>query len=172
MHAVFREARATVLLAVPIAIGQVGQMLMGVPDSLMVGRIGTLPLAASSFGIGVFNVFFIIGVGLLTPVAVFASRARGAGRHDEAGEDLRHGLLLALVSGVAEIGVILFLGMHLAWFGQPPEVLAAVNPFFMLIGLSLIPVLAYLALRQFAESMGRPWVPMLVILGGVVLNVS
>jgi MATE family multidrug resistance protein len=42
----------------------------------------------------------------------------------------------------------------------------------MLIGLSLVPVLAYLALRQFAESMGRPWVPMLVMLCGVVLNAS
>lgn len=41
----------------------------------------------------------------------------------------------------------------------------------MLIGLSLVPTLAYLALRQFAESMGRPWVPVLIILGGVVLNV-
>ena len=58
------------------------------------------------------------------------------------------------------------------WFGQPPEVLAAVNPFFLLIGLSLLPVLAYLALRQFAESMGRPWVPVLIILGGVALNAA
>jgi MATE family, multidrug efflux pump len=171
MEAVYREARATLLLAVPIAIGQVSQMLMGVTDSAMVGRIGTVPLAASSFGTGIFNIFFIIGVGMLTPVAIFASRARGAGRHDEAGEYLRHGLLLALVSGVAEIGLILFLGLHLAWFGQPPEVLAAVNPFFFLIGLSLVPVLAYLALRQFAESMGRPWVPVLIITGGVALNI-
>jgi MATE family multidrug resistance protein len=31
-------------------------------------------------------------------------------------------------------------------------------------------VLVYLALRQFAESMGRPWVPTLIILGGVALN--
>jgi len=171
MHGFYREARATLLLAVPIAIGQVSQMLMGVTDSVMVGRVGTLPLAASSFGIGIFNIFFIIGVGLLTPVAIFASRARGAGRHDEAGEYLRHGLLIALVSGLAEIGIILLLGAHLAWFGQPPEVLAAMNPFFTLIGLSLLPSLAYLALRQFAESMGRPWVPVMIILGGVALNV-
>lgn len=170
-HAVYREARATLHLAVPIVIGQVSQMLMGVTDSVMVGRIGTVPLAASSFGIGIFNIFFIIGVGLLTPVAIFASRARGAGRYDEAGEYLRHGLFLALVSGVAEIGLILFMGLHLAWFGQPPEVLAAVNPFFMLLGLSLLPVLAYLALRQFAESMGRPWVPVLIVIVGVALNV-
>jgi MATE family multidrug resistance protein len=95
----YREARATLLLAVPIAIGQVSQMLMGVTDSVMIGRTGTVPLAASAFGVGIFNIFFIVGVGLLTPVAIFASRARGAGRHDEAGEYLRHGLLIALVFG-------------------------------------------------------------------------
>jgi MATE family multidrug resistance protein len=171
VHAVYREARATLVLAVPITIGQLGQMLMGVTDSVMIGRTGTVPLAASSFGVGIFNIFFIIGVGLLTPVAVFASRARGAGRHDEAGEFLRHGLVLALASAVVEVGLIVLLGFHLEWFRQPPEVLAAVNPFFMLLGLSLVPALTYLALRQFAESMGRPWVPMLVILGGVLLNV-
>jgi multidrug resistance protein, MATE family len=170
MPTVLREARATLILAVPIMIGQLSQMLMGVTDSVMIGRTGTVPLAASSFGVGVFNVFFIVGVGLLTPVAVFASRSRGAGRHDEAGEFLRHGLLLALVSGAVELALIVYLGRHLEWFHQKPEVLAAVNPFFILIGISLIPVLAYLALRQFAESMGRPWVPMLIILGGVVLN--
>ena len=171
MQAVIKEARQTLLLAVPIVIGQVGLMLMGVTDSVMIGRVGTVPLAASSFGGGVFNIFFIVGVGLLAPVAIFASRARGAGRHDEAGEYLRHGLFLSFVSGLAEIGLILYLGMHLEWFRQKPEVLAAVNPFFLLIGFSLVPVLAYLALRQFAESMGRPWVPVLVILSGVLLNI-
>jgi MATE family multidrug resistance protein len=170
MKAVLRESRATLLLAVPIVIGQVGQMLMGITDSVMIGRTGAVPLAASSFGLGVFNVFFIFGVGLLTPVAVFASRARGAGRHDEAGEFLRHGLALSLGAGAIEVVLILLIGVHLEWFRQAPEVLAAVNPFFALIGFSLVPVLAYLALRQFAESMGRPWVPMLVILAGVVLN--
>jgi len=171
MKAALRESRATVLLAVPIIIGQVGQMLMGIADSVMIGRTGAVPLAASSFGVGVFNLFFIIGVGLLTPVAVFASRSRGAGRHDEAGEYLRHGLAIALGSGALEVAAIVLISARLAWFRQPPEVLAAVNPFFVLLGLSLVPVLAYLALRQFAESMGRPWMPMLVILCGVALNV-
>jgi MATE family multidrug resistance protein len=170
MQAVFRESRATLMLAIPITIGQVSQVLMGITDSVMIGRTGAVPLAASAFGVGVFNIFFIVGVGLLTPVAVFASRARGAGRHDEAGEFLRHGLALALASGAAGVALILLIGGRLEWFRQPPEVLAAVNPFFLLIGVSLVPVLAYLALRQFAESMGRPWVPMLVILGSVALN--
>jgi MATE family multidrug resistance protein len=167
---ILKESRASLLLAVPIVIGQLGQMLMGVTDSVMIGRTGTVPLAASSFGGGVFNVFFIIGIGLLTPVAVFTSRSRGAGRHDEAGEFLRHGLMIALATGTLEFALILWLGRHLEWFHQSPVVLAAVNPFFLLIGLSLVPVLAYIALRQFADSMGRPWVPMMILLAGVVLN--
>jgi len=170
MSAVIREARATLLLAVPITIGQVSQMLMGVTDSLMIGRTGKVALAASSFGIGVFNVFFIIGIGLLTPVAVFASRSRGEGRHGEAGEYMRHGLFIGLVTGAVEFALVIVMSGHLAWFRQPPEVLAAVNPFFILLGASIFPLLAYLALRQFAESMGRPWVPMLVMLCGVGLN--
>src|SRR5580658_9207091 len=154
MHGFYREARATLLLAIPIAIGQVSQMLMGVTDSVMVGRVGTLPLAASAFGIGIFNVFFIIGVGLLTPVSIFTSRSRGAGRHDEAGEYLRHGLVLALGTALVEVGLIICIVRHLEWFHQRPEVLQAVNPFLFLIGVSLVPVLAYIALRQFSESMG------------------
>jgi MATE family multidrug resistance protein len=161
MNAVLREARATLLLAVPITIGQVSQMLMGVTDSLMIGRTGTVPLAASSFG---------VGIGLLTPVAIFASRSRGEGRHNEAGEYMRHGLFIALVTGIVEFGLVILMSRHLAWFRQPPEVLATVNPFFILLGASIFPLLAYLALRQFAESMGRPWVPMLVMLCGVGLN--
>jgi MATE family multidrug resistance protein len=170
MQAVYKETRATLLLAIPIVIGQLSQMLMGVTDSVMIGRVGTVPLAASSFGGGVYNVFFIIGIGLLTPVAVFASRSRGAGRLDEAGEYLRHGLVIAGLASLVEIAVIVYLGFRLEWFQQPPEVLAAVNPFFMLIGVSLLPSLTYLALRQFAESMGRPWVPVIVILCSVMLN--
>ena len=76
MKAVIRESRATLVLAIPITIGQVSQMLMGITDSVMIGRTGAIPLAASSFGLGVFNIFFIVGVGLLTPVAVFASGFR------------------------------------------------------------------------------------------------
>lgn len=171
MNAVLKEARGTLMLAIPIAIGQLSQLLMGITDSVMIGRIGTVPLAASAFGTSIFGILFMVGIGLLTPVAIFASRARGAGRHDEAGEYLRHGMLVALVAGTVAVAAMFFLGLHLYWFGQPPEVLAAVNPFFMLISVSLIPTLAYLALRQFAESMGRPWVPVCIILGGVVLNV-
>lgn len=171
MHPVLREVRPTLALALPIVVGQVSQMVVGITDSLMVGRVGAVPLAASSFGTSIFGVFYVLGIGLMVPVSVFVAHARGAERPEECGEYLRHGVALALVFGVVETLAMIGLALRLDWFGQPAEVVEAVNPFFLLIGGTLTPVLVNLALRQFAEAMGRPWMPVAVMSGIVALNV-
>jgi MATE family multidrug resistance protein len=172
MQRYVRELRPTLTLAFPIIVGQVSQMLMGVTDSVMIGRTGAVALAASSFGGNVFNVFYVLGIGLMLPVSIFVARAHGARRPAECAEYLRHGVALALVFGAIETAAMAALSFGLGWFKQPPEVLAAVNPFFVLIALSLPSVLVYLALRQFAEAMGRAWTPMLIMLAGVGLNAA
>ena len=172
MHAVLREIRPTLTLAVPIIVGQVSQMLMGVTDSAMIGRAGTVPLAASAFGGNVFNVFFVVGIGLMIPVSILVSRARGGAKPEEAGEYLRHGMTLALIFGAVETLMMVALGTQLARFGQPPELLAVVMPFYLMMAASLTSVFVYLVLRQFAEAMGHPWVPMVIMLLGVGLNAA
>jgi MATE family multidrug resistance protein len=172
MSRVTAELRPTFTLAAPIVVGQVSQMLMGVTDSVMIGHAGTVPLAASSFGGNVFSVFFVAGIGLMLPVSIFVARAHGAERPDECGEYLRHGLALALCFGVLETLAMGALSFALARFGQPPEVLAIVTPFFLLIAGSITSVFIYLVLRQFAEAMGHPWVPMFIMLAGVALNAA
>ena len=165
-----REVRPTLVLALPIIVGQVSQMLMGVTDSVMIGHAGTVPLAAASFGLNVFGIFYVLGIGLMVPVAIFVARSRGAGRPGEAGEYLRHGLVLAVVFGLIETAGMAALSTQLHRFGQPPEVLAIVTPFFLLTAASVTPVLVYLVLREFAEAMGHPWAPMVIMLTGVALN--
>jgi MATE family multidrug resistance protein len=165
-----QEIRPTLTLAAPIIVGQVSQMLMGVTDSAMIGHAGTVPLAASAFGNNVFTIFYVLGIGLMIPVSIFVARSRGADRPAEAAEYLRHGLGLALAFGVLETLAMAALSLHLDRFGQPPEVMAIVTPYFLLSAASLTPVLAYLALRQFAEAMGHPWAPMFIMLAGVAVN--
>jgi len=170
MRTHLKEARATFGLALPIIVGQVSQMLMGVTDSVMIGHVGTVPLAASAFAGGVFTLFLLIGLGLLLPVAVLASREHGAGNDGAGAGWLKHGVVLALAAGVVE--VVVMLGMS-AWFhrlGQPPEVVAAINPFYILISVSLVPALLFQVFREFAEALGRPWMPMAIMLGAVGLN--
>ena len=167
---ILRELRPTLALAFPIIVGQVSQMLIGLTDSAFIGRVGTVSLAASAFTHGVFGIFYIVGIGLLLGAAVFAARDHGAG--DEAGcaAWLRHGRALAVAVGLGAIGLLAVVSTQLHRFGQPPEVVAIVRPFFLLISVSILPTLVFQVQRQFAESIGRPWVPMGIILADVVLN--
>ena len=68
----------------------------------MVGRLGIVPLAASAFALGIFNVFFIAGIGLVAGVSILAAEAHGANRPREAGEVLRHGLVISVASSLGD----------------------------------------------------------------------
>ena len=102
------ESRRTLFLAVPMMAGQLSQMLMGVADSAMVGRVGVVPLAASAFANGLLAVPFLFGIGLLQAISVRVSQAHGAGDRRETGELLRHGLA---ITGVAGIGLVTLAGI-------------------------------------------------------------
>ncbi len=165
-----RELRPTLALALPMIVGQVSQMLIGITDAALIGRVGTVELAAAAFTHGIFGLFYIVGIGLLLPVGVFTARDHGAG--DEAGCHgwLKHGRVLALATGGAAFGLLAGLSTQLHRFGQPPEVVAVMRPFFLLNALSLIPVFYFQVQRQYLDAFGRPWVGTSIMLLDVALN--
>ena len=170
MPSVLKELRPTLALALPIIVGQVSQMLMGLTDSLMIGRVGKVPLAASAFANSIFGLTFVVSLGLLLAVSVLVARAHGAKQSRECAEYLRHGLALGLALGLTVVALLLGLATQLHRFGQPAEVLAEVNPFFCIIAVSLLPVLVFQVFKQFSEAVGHPWAPMVILLACVGLN--
>lgn len=166
------EAKQTLTLAVPIMAGQLSQMLMGVIDSIMVGRVGVVPLAASSFANSLLSVPFLFGIGLLQCISVRAAEAHGAGDRQTTGEVLRHGLAISILAGLAMIALTVVVATQLHRFGQPPEVAASSRNFLLLIGASLLPMFMSMSLRQFSEALNHPWPPMIIMFGAVLLNVG
>jgi len=167
----WREARLTLRLALPLMIGQLSQMLLGMADTLMIGRLGVTELAALTFASALFHLPLVFGMGLLTAVSVFTSNRRGAGDMAGARGSCRHGLEI----GTA-LGLLLFaIGWQLSFFldrmGQPAEVSARTTAYFRIVMLSLVPALASIALKNHADALNRPWPPFWIFLGGVVLNI-
>jgi putative efflux protein, MATE family len=166
------ENRRTLALAVPIVAGFVGQMAMGWADTIMIGRVGVVPLAACAFANTVLMVPLVFGFGVLSAVSVRASHAHGADNPAEAGETLRAGLVLAAVLGLG-VALLVQLGLPLLpLFGQKPEVNAACGNFLLLCAWSVIPVYLTTALKSFCEALSRPWVPFWIVLGSVFLNIG
>ncbi|MFA5263641.1 MAG: MATE family efflux transporter, partial [Opitutaceae bacterium] len=172
MRLIAKEAQATLKLATPIAFGSASMVLMGVVDSLMIGRVGTVPLAASAFTNSVFSLFYFVGLGLLLPVAVLVSRSHGSDRPADCVIWLRHGLALALGAGIAGSLLMGVLALRLDLFQQPPEVIAEVVPFFLLFAVSLVPAMLFQVLRQYAESLAFAWIPMAILFSCVGLNAA
>src|SRR5262245_20644160 len=95
-----RECRDTLLLALPLIAGQLGQRLMSVADAVMLGHAGIVPLGVATFADALIAVPFILGIGLLTSVSVRVANARGAGQTGDAQDAFRHGTWLALGYGL------------------------------------------------------------------------
>lgn len=170
MQKILKELPATLSLAAPIALGSASNILMGTVDTLMIGRVGTVPLAASAFTNSIFIVFLIAGIGLILPVAVLVSRSHGAGDAKGCATWLRHGVALGTLTGLAGMFCMFLLSFFLEHFGQAPEVIAEARGFYLLYALTAVPVMLFQVFKQHAESLGQPWLPMLILISSVGLN--
>lgn len=168
------QYRQTLRLALPVVAAQVGQILVQLADNIMVGQYGgdnPLPLAAVSFGISCSFLFFITGLGItlgLTPLVgeLFAQK-----REREAASCLKHSILLYSLSGLAITALQFLFIPVMSFMGQPDEVVAASVPYYRMLALSMMPVMLLGAFKQFSEGVGNTVVPMVIILGGNLLNV-
>ncbi len=171
IHRHVRELRPTLLLAFPIASGHLSQMLMGFADTLMIGRVGVVPLAAAAFANTLVHFLFVIGIGLLSSVAVLGSHAHGAGDRRETGEVLRRGVAIGLGSGLLMFGLLWGSFPVLGLLRQPPEVVAASLNYLWLVSASLPLVMVVVAFRNFSEAQSVPWPAFWAGLVSVALNV-
>lgn len=164
------ESKLLLKLAGPIVIGQVGQNLINLTDNLMVAGLGPTALGASAFAGSVFIIFFIFGIGMLSPLTALFARMHGEENYPHGGTLLFHSFILALALGGALTGLLYLLKPYLSLLGQTPEILAAGSSFFEIISWSIIPSLIYVAYKQFTDGVGKTKVGMVSMIIGVLLN--
>ena len=170
MTSVLRELKPTLSLALPMVLGQIGQMLIGITDAAFIGRIGRAELAAAAFTNGIYGLSYVVGIGVLSPVGILTARDHGAG--DTTGCDawLKHGEILAFgyaLLALIVMGIVLLCRHH---FSLPDAVVSALPVFFVLHGLSLIPATQFQAQRQYLDAMGQPWIGSAIIYLNVIIN--
>ncbi|GAB3179133.1 MATE family efflux transporter [Telluribacter humicola] len=166
-----RDIKQTFQLSIPIVVAQLGVVLMGVTDNLMIGRLlGAVPLGASGIATSVTFLIGSIGVGGLSIVSALVSQAYGKGEKAEINRLYRAGIQVALLLG-AVLGVI---GLLAAWqfqiFRQTPDITELARPFMIIITISNLPLLLFIAVRQLCDGLSRPRVAMYITMSALVLN--
>ena len=166
------ESRTTIRLAIPLIVGQLGQMLISLSDTLMLGWLGVTELAACSFANTLIYLPMMFGIGMSMAVSIRVSQARGANDPPAARAALRHGLYITLALGLLTLATAFALLPFLGMFKQDPKIIAIVPDFFLILAASMIPAMASMTVKNHADAMNRPWPVFWISMGGVALNIA
>lgn len=169
--AIFAEIPQLVALAIPVVAGLIGSTLLGVIDSFMLGPLGEVPLAAASLTQSVLVVFYAGLYGLVGAVGLLVGQAHGAGEPKQIASILRHGLFVGYAGGFFGAALMASLFFLVPYTGQPPEVVAALPIYWMAMSALLVPFTLTMVVKQFLDSIARPWTGALLTLLPVVINV-
>ena len=166
-----KHITSTIQLAYPVIVGQLGIIMMGVVDSLMVGKIGASSLAAASLGNGMTFIILIIGIGVSLAVTPLVAIAVGAGKFEDCGIYFRQSLLVNSILSVIIAGLIYFLADFIKYFNQPVEVQNQAISYIRIIGFSSVPLLLFQTYKQFIEGLSIMLPAMIIALLANLVNV-
>ena len=162
---------ATLRLGLPIAVGQLGVIIMGFADTMMVGRYSTEALAAASFANSVLNLCTFMLMGYSYGLTPLVSAHYGAGRAARAGGVLRRGLVCNVLFALLLVACLAWVYGFLPHMGQPVSLLPLIRPYLLCLALSLPFVAAFNALRQFTDGLTHTATAMWALLGSNALNI-
>lgn len=163
--------KKTFLLAYPVVISQVGHVIVNITDSVLIGHLGPVKLAACSLGISVFAVLMVFGIGIAYGLTPHISREFGANNKDACGKYLVNSFVINSITGLLVFFGIYLLSTQLSHFGQAPEVVTEALPFLRIIGFSMVPLMVFLTFKQFAEGLNFTRQAMIITLTADGFNV-
>ncbi len=152
------ELGATLRLALPLALANLLQMAVYAIDVMFVARLGQEALAASSLAVALFALINYGCTGLTGAVAplIAAERGRKANAVREIRRSVRMALWLAVLCGLAGMGLCMAGERLMRATGQDPVLAARAGEFLVVLAVSLTPMLVGNVLRTFVSAMGRP----------------
>lgn len=163
------ELRGLLVLAAPLAAGSAGNQLMAFVDTAMVGRLGSVPLAAVGMGNSLFFSMTTIAMGCVMGMDPLVAQAIGAGEHARARQVLRRGIRLALVIAVPLLAALALTPLVLEPIGIEPATARMTASFVYSRLPNAVPILLFVAARAYLQALGKTRA---LILGVVVANVA
>ena len=166
-----RHYKETMRLGIPIMLGQLGIIIVGFADNIMVGHHSTDELAAASFVNNFFNLVFIAGMGFSYGLTPIIGNHYAREEYAEAGQMLRNSLFINFIVGILLSLFMLVLLLNIHILKQPEELMPYIIPYYILQLFSVIFTMLFNAFKQFSDGTTDTLTPMFIMLGANVLNI-
>ena len=147
------DLRATVRLALPVVLIQVGMMTMGVVDTIMVGHISRQALAAVALGNLYFFGLAIFAIGTLMVLDPVVAQAVGAKDEPAIARGIQRGIVLALILTIPAVLLLLGAEQFMIVARQPTDVVPLAADYAVRLAPGVLPFFVFVVFRQSLQSM-------------------
>lgn len=165
-----QDTQQIVKLAWPVLVGQLAVLAFGTIDTVLLGRLGSVDLAALAVGSAAYITVFVGLMGVLLAIGPIVGHLYGAGRLAEAGQQFHQGVWLALALSVLGIGVLAFPQPFLALAKVEGEVERGIRGYMGALAFALPAALLFTVYRGFNTAISRPKAVMNLQLGALALK--
>ena len=169
-------------LALPVVLAQAGQLTTQFADTAMVGNYGgedPVPLAAVSLGGSLFLLIYLAALGLALAITPLVGEQYARGDRREVGRLFENSVIYCTLIGVVATAIAIalrpFISVLGEWMSAPGQNITLVAemalPYYDMLVWSIIPLMLFLAVKQFLEGIGNTKTAMWITLGGNALNI-
>lgn len=166
-----KKIREILKIGLPIMLGQACVIILAFADNIMIGWHSVDELAASSFVNNVMNLFILTELGFATGMTPMIGADNGTGNIKGIGITVKNGLMTNGIIGGISIILLTIIYFCLDHFGQAPELMPYIKPYFAIIGTSTLFALGFNVLKQFTDGICRPMISMTLLMIGNLLNI-
>ena len=158
-------------LGAPIVLGQLGNVILGFIDTMMVGHYSAEALSSAGFVTGIFNLGIVALIGFSFGATPIIGAYYGRKENDNVGAAFKDSIYANLLCGalVTLIYAIHYLNLHN--LGQPEELLPVIRPYFFTFLLTMPFIVVFNCLKQFTDTVAATKTAMWAIIIGNVANV-
>ena len=167
-----QHVKSLVLLGLPIIIGQLGNIVTGLADTVMVGQHSTDELAAASFVNNVINAFIILGTGFSFNYTPIIGEHIAINKRIAIGGWLKNSLMANTTTTALILLVLFLIYINVGYLGQPKELLPLIRPYYLVLMSSVLFVMLSNTFRQFVEGIMDASISMWVLTLVNAINIA
>ncbi|MEM6373853.1 MAG: MATE family efflux transporter [Pseudomonadota bacterium] len=167
-----RHARAAMVLGLPLIGGHLGQVAIGVTDTMMLGWYGVQELAALTAAGSWFFVLFLMGSGFAW--AVMPMVAAFAAEQDDVAlrRATRMGLWLSLGFAVLSMPLMIWSEPILLALGQTEAVADLGSRYLRIAGWGIFPALIVMTIKSYLAALERTQIVFWITIAAAVVNAA
>lgn len=163
--------KTLILLGLPLIGSQLARMMIGVSDTVIVGRYGVEPLAALVLATSYQFILFISGSGYAIGLMGVLAAALARGDETEVRRSTRMTLWISGLHALAVFPLMWWSGPILLMLGQQPHIAQLAQDYLRVFFFAMGPMLWSMALNSYLATLGRANVVLWITLAGLPVNV-